>query len=150
MPSRIDIPRDFEEFFALLNKNEVRYLVIGGYAFAIHAHPRFTDDIDVFIATTKTNAKKLMKALDEFGFGNVGLTVEDLLRPDYVIQLGYPPLRIDLLTSISRVSFSEAWKRRVHVRFGKQRVWFISKRDLIESKKGTGRKKDRRDLDELL
>lgn len=124
--------------------------MVGGYAFAIHAHPRFTNDIDVLISTDEENAKRLLTSLSEFGFGRVGISLKDLMRPDYVIQLGYPPLRIDILTSISGVSFSEAWERRVVSRFGKQKLFFISKQDLIASKKRAGRKKDLSDLDDLL
>ena len=82
---------DFEEFVALLNDHEVRYLVVGGYAVAFHGHPRYTKDLDVWIDRDLTNAERLLLALTDFGFGSVGLTTEDFLKPDQVVQLGYPP-----------------------------------------------------------
>jgi hypothetical protein len=90
--------QDFKEFIQSLNDNQVRYLVIGGYAVALHGYPRYTKDIDIWIEMTLENAAKLIQALQQFGFGSLGLTSEDFLAPDQVIQLGYPPNRIDLIT----------------------------------------------------
>jgi len=146
----MEISKDFEEFFELLNRHRVRYLIVGGYAFAIHAKPRFTNDIDIFIDAEQSNAQNVLEVLKGFGFGEVGITLRDLLSPEQVIQLGFPPLRIDLLTSISSVAFADAWIRRVSARYGEQTVYFISKQDLIANKKGAGRKKDLEDLEELL
>ena len=146
----MEASKDFEEFFELLNKHKVQYLVVGGYAFAIHAKPRFTSDIDIFLEAGESNGQKVLAVLKEFGFGNVGITLEDLTKPDQVIQLGQPPLRIDLLTSITDVSFAKAWRGKVKAKYGKQAVHFIGKKDLIVNKRGSGRKKDIEDLDELL
>jgi hypothetical protein len=146
----MEISKDFEEFFELLNGHNVRYLIVGGYAFAIHAKPRFTNDLDVFIEPDRSNASNVLKALEDFGFGNVGITLEDLQKIDHVIQLGYPPYRIDLMTSISNVTFADAWERKVTAKYGEQTVYYIGKEDLIASKKGAGRKRDLQDLDELL
>ena len=146
----MEISKDFEEFFGLLNEHKVRYLVIGGYAVAIHARPRFTDDLDIFVDAGSLNAESVLAALKDFGFGEVGIGLEDLTRADQVIQLGFPPFRIDLLTSISGVSFSEAWERKVTGKYGQQTVFFIGKQDLIASKKGTGRKRDLEDVDDLM
>ena len=143
------ISKDFEEFFGLLNGHSVRYLVVGGYAVAIHAKPRFTDDLDILVDPDRANAQNVMAVLNDFGFGDVGVVLGDLTRPDQVIQLGFPPLRIDLLTSISGVSFSDAWERRVGGKYGGQDVYFISKQDLITSKKGTGRSRDILDVEDL-
>ena len=99
----MEISKDFEEFFGLLNEHKVRYLVIGGYAVAIHARPRFTDDLDVFVDTDRSNAESVLATLKDFGFGDVGIGLDDLTKTDQVIQLGFPPVRIDLLTSISGV-----------------------------------------------
>lgn len=141
--------KDFEEFFASFNAHSVRYLIVGGYAVAIHARPRFTDDLDVLVDATPDNAQNVLHALKAFGFGDVGLQLQDLTKPDNVIQLGYPPLRIDLLTSVSHVLFADAWPRRVTGSYGAQQVFFISKQDLIRSKTGTGRLRDEQDLREL-
>jgi len=146
---RMEISRDFEEFFALLNRHDVHYLIVGGYAFAIHARPRFTNDIDIFFDAEKSNATRLLRVLGEFGFGNTGITLDDLMKSDYVIQLGYPPFRIDLLTSISNVTFAQAWNRKVSGKYGKETVYFIGKEDFIASKKGAGRKRDLEDLEDL-
>jgi predicted nucleotidyltransferase len=146
----MEISKDFEEFFGLLNDHKVRYLVIGGYAVAIHARPRFTDDLDIFVDPESSNAESVLAVLKDFGFGDVGIGLDDLTKADQVIQLGFPPFRIDLLTSISGVSFSEAWDRKVTGRYGKQMVFFIGKQDLIASKKGTGRKRDLEDVDDLM
>ncbi len=145
----MEIAKDFEEFFASLNAHKVRYLIVGGYAFAIHARPRFTDDLDVLVDAKKENAQRILEALNDFGFGSVGLTVDDLTKDDNVIQLGYSPLRIDILTSVSNVAFDDAWKRKVEGSFGEQKVFFISKQDLILSKTGTGRPRDEQDLKDL-
>ncbi|MEN8216920.1 MAG: hypothetical protein ABFS56_11230 [Pseudomonadota bacterium] len=95
------LSQDFREFIELLNYNQVRYLVVGGYAVAFHGHPRYTKDIDIWIWVSKNNAKKVLKTLDEFGFSSLGLKEEDFLEPGYVIQLGYPPNRIDILTQVT-------------------------------------------------
>lgn len=142
--------KDFEAFIELLNKNEVKYLVVGGYAFAIHAYPRFTNDIDFLILTTQSNAEKIILALNEFGFSASNISPEDLMKEGKVIQLGRPPYRIDLLTSIDGVNFNEAWERKVVGRYGDQTLYFISKEDLIKNKKVSGRKKDLEDLEDLI
>jgi len=141
--------RDFEEFFELLNKNKVKYVVVGGYAYAIHAEPRFTKDLDIFIKSDKENAKKVLKTLQDFGFGSLKLTEDDFLESGQIIQLGQPPYRIDILTSISGVEFDEAWKNKVAGNYGVQKVFFIGKKELIKNKKASGRKSDLNDLDKL-
>ena len=141
--------KDFEAFVELLNKNEVKYLVVGGYAFAIHAYPRFTNDIDFLILTSKSNVEKVILSLDEFGFTSSNISPEDLTKEGKVIQLGKPPYRIDILTSIDGVTFTEVWKRKVVGKYGDQTLYFISKEDLILNKKASGRKKDLNDLEDL-
>ena len=138
-----------EEFFELLNRNKVRYLIVGGYAVAIHSRPRFTNDIDIWIDVGELNAGRVLKVLEDFGFAGMGISLDDLLKPDQVIQLGYAPLRIDLLTSVLNVTFADAWERKVEAGYGGETVYYIGKEDLITSKKGTGRKRDQKDLDEL-
>ena len=143
------ISKDYEEFFELLNKHEVTYLVVGGYAFAIHAEPRFTKDLDIFINRDRNNVLKILETLHEFGFGSLALTEDDLLEPNQIIQLGYPPLRIDILTSLSGVVFDEAWPNRVTGNYGSQKVFFIGREELRKNKKATGRKSDLEDLEKL-
>jgi Nucleotidyltransferase of unknown function (DUF6036) len=142
--------RDYEAFIELLNKNKVKYLVVGGYAFAIHAYPRFTNDIDFLILTSKENVEKIILALKEFGFNKLNISPEDLMKEGKVIQLGNPPYRIDLLTSIDGISFEKAWERKVTGKYGNQSISFICKEDLITNKKASGRKKDLNDLQDLI
>lgn len=142
--------KDFEQFIELLNKNEVRYLVVGGYAFAVHAFPRFTGDIDFLILTEETNVNKLIKALSEFGFKSLEFKTEDFMSSNKIIQFGNPPYRIDILTSIDGVDFNDAWNRKIVAKYGDQDIFFISKEDMIKNKTASGRKKDLDDLEYLL
>lgn len=104
--------KDFKEFVALLNSNELEYLVVGGYALAAHGHPRYTGDLDIWVNPAPGNITRLLKALNEFGFGSVGLTDADFQQPGAMVQLGYPPARIDLLTAIDGVQFAHCYPRR--------------------------------------
>ncbi|MCH8476033.1 MAG: hypothetical protein LAT55_12500 [Opitutales bacterium] len=144
------INKDFEEFFELLNKNKVDYLIVGGYAYAIHAEPRFTKDIDILLRVSDTNASAMITTLEDFGFGELGLTKQDFLEKEQIIQLGYPPNRIDLLTSVSGITFEQAWENKVSAKFGEIPVYFIGKEELKKNKQATGRKKDLNDLENLL
>lgn len=143
------INKDFEELFELLNKNEVSYVVVGGYAYAIHVEPRFTKDLDLFIRNDPENAKKIVRTLEEFGFSSLKLSEKDFQEPDQVIQIGNPPYRVDFLTSISGVTFEEAWNHKVKGNYGDQMVYFIGKEEFRKNKKATGRKSDQEDLDKL-
>ena len=102
--------RDFKEFAELLNAEGVEYLVVGGYALAAHGHPRYTGDIDFWLRPSSENIDRLLKVLRRFGFESLGLKAADF-GPDSVVQLGQPPRRIDLLTSIDGVEFDACWAR---------------------------------------
>lgn len=143
------VAKDFEEFFASFNKFGVQYLVVGGYAFALHAHPRYTGDMDVFIQASEENARRVMEALLDFGFTASSLSWEDFAVVGRVVQLGQPPLRIDIMTAIDGVAFDDAWRRRMNATYGRQQVPFISKADLIANKRASGRKQDLLDLESL-
>jgi Nucleotidyltransferase of unknown function (DUF6036) len=143
------IENDFKEFIALLNKNSVRYLIVGGYAFSFHAEPRFTKDIDFFLEHSEENAERLIKALAAFGFKDIGLSKKDFIKPGEVVQLGLPPVRIDLMTSLTGLNFAAAWKNRVTGRYGDVPAYFISKNDLIRNKRALGRKQDLSDIEKL-
>ena len=143
------INKDFEELFELLNKNSVFYIIVGGYAFAIHVEPRFTKDLDIFVKRDAENAQKIIKTLHDFGFGSLELSDEDFLDPDQVIQIGNPPFRVDFLTSISGVTFEEVWNNRIIGNYGSQKVNFIGKEELRKNKRAAGRKSDLEDLDRL-
>lgn len=142
----MSVSKDFEELLASLSVREVRALIVGGYAFAFHAKPRYTKDIDIWVEPTPENVERLLQALEDFGFGSLGLTVDDFTEPGQFVQLGYPPNRIDLLTAIEGVSFEEAWAGRVEDFFGKEKVAFLGKEELIRNKKATGRPQDLADL----
>ena len=143
------LPKDLREFIALLNSKNVEYLLVGGHAVAYHGYPRFTGDVDFFISRTATNAAALVEVLAEFGFSELGLKVEDFLEPNQVIQLGRPPARIDLLTSIEGVEFDEAWQTRVPADLDGLPVSVISKDLLIRNKKSVNRAQDQADLEKL-
>ena len=143
------IEKDFKEFIELLNKNSVRYLIVGGYAFAFHAEPRFTKDIDFFVEGSEANAERLLNALAGFGFKNIGLEKDDFIKSENIIQLGVPPVRIDLLTSVTGLDFAAAWENRVTGSYGDIPAFFVSKADLIRNKMAVGRKQDLSDIDRL-
>lgn len=140
----MELDRDFSASCAA---HEVRYLIVGGYAVAAHGHPRFTKDLDVWVWIDEQNANRLVAALADFGFGDLGLTPGDFLDEGSVIQLGYPPKRIDILTQVDGVRFDDCWPRRVEIEVGGQRVPFIAVDDLVANKKATGRLQDLADVE---
>lgn len=137
---------DFEELFEFLNEHGVEFLVIGAHAVAFHAKPRYTKDIDLFVASTEQNARRILEALDDFGFGGLGLEPEDFTEPDRVVQLGVPPNRVDFVTSIEAVEFEDAWRNRVEGEYGDVSVWFIGRHDLLQNKRAVGRDQDAMDV----
>ena len=141
--------QDFREFIQSLNDNGVRYLVIGGYAVALHGYPRYTKDMDVWIELSAENAARMVKALEQFGFGSLGLQASDFSEPDQVIQLGYPPARIDLITTAPGVEFESCYESRVEVEIEGVVVNFIDRESLKRSKRATGRLQDLADLENL-
>jgi hypothetical protein len=142
--------KDYEEFLELLNKHNVRYCVVGAFALAFHARPRYTKDMDILIEPTPDNANKLLSALDEFGFGSLNLAVEDFSNRGNIIQLGYEPVSIDILTLIKGLKFADIWESRIQGPYGKQTVNFIDRQNLMRSKKVSNRAQDKADLELLL
>jgi len=134
----------------LLNSQKVEYLVIGGHAVAFHGYPRLTGDIDFFVRATRENGERILRVLGDFGFGDLGLELGDFTTPGRVIQLGRPPNRIDLLTSISGVEFDEAWSTRAAGELGDHSVFFLGRDALLRNKAASDRDKDRLDLKKLL
>jgi len=141
--------KDLREFVELLNSNEVEYLVVGAFAVAYHGFPRYTADLDLLLRPTPANACRVLRALQSFGFGNVGVTAEDLQVEGKVIQLGVKPNRIDLLTGISGVTFEEAWQSRDEGELDGIPSRFIGRTALLTNKEATGRAKDKGDAEEL-
>lgn len=141
--------QDFKEFIELLIKNNAEYLIVGGYAVGIHGYPRYTGDLDIWLNPTPGNADLILKSVNEFGFSSFNLTRDDFTKPGNVIQLGYPPLRIDLLTEIDGVSFHECFQNRKVVSIDGLTVNFIGYSDLLKNKKESGRPRDLGDIDNL-
>ncbi len=140
---------DIHEFIGLCLSRKVEFLLVGGYALAFHGAPRFTEDVDLMVLVSPGNADKLHAVLVEFGFGGVGITRDDFLEADQVIQLGRAPNRIDILTGISGVTWQEAWTSRANVNFDGLEIQVIGKRELIRNKQATGRPQDLADLARL-
>ena len=149
MMKKINLEKDIIEFIELCNKHNIKYLVIGGYAVSIHGYPRSTKDIDVCIEMSDANASNMVQVINEFGFGSLKLSKEDFLRKDFITQLGFPPLRIDILNDLSGVSFEEAWKNKKVVSFENVPINFIGYNDLLIVKKNAGRPQDLADVDKL-
>jgi hypothetical protein len=144
-----NLQRDLSEFIGLLNSTGVEFVVVGGHAVAFHGHPRLTGDIDILLRPTPDNAARVLRALNDFGFGNLDLRPADFTTQEKIVQLGRPPNRIDLLTSISAVPFDEAWLTRVSGKLGDHQVNFLGWDALIRNKTASNRDKDRLDVKKL-
>jgi hypothetical protein len=136
------VEKDFKEFLASLVSRKARFLIVGGFAYAIYAEPRYTKDLDIFIERSEQNAEKVFGAVRDFMGDSLGLKKSDLLTPKTFVQLGFPPLRIDLTTHCDGLVFEEAWENRVAGRYGDVKVFFLSLDDLIKNKIATGRDQD--------
>lgn len=145
----MEINRDFLDLLTLFDAERVEYLIVGGYAVAHHGHPRTTGDIDLFVRPSDENAQRILVALDRFGFGSLAIERSDFNRPGRVLQLGYPPCRIDLVTSIDGLSFDEAAAEPSMGQYGPLTVPFIGRRQLLLNKRASGRPQDLADLDAL-
>ena len=145
----IHLPPDFKEFFRYLNSHKVEYLLVGGYAVGYYGFPRATMDIDVWIAKTPANALRMVSALEDFGFGGETLSEDLFLQGEKIIRMGLPPMRIEVLTSISGVDFDDAYSKRVNDQLDGVDVSLISLEDLKIYKAAAGRHKDLTDLEQL-
>ena len=145
----MEVQEDFREFLALLNAHEVKFIIVGDYALAFHGAPRFTGDIDVFVKPDHENAKRIIKVLTDFGFCSLNLTIHDFQDQNKIIQLGLPPVRIDIITSISGVTWEEADSSKEPGLFGDLPVSYIGKKQFITNKRASGRKKDLADIEAL-
>ncbi|MGH7834461.1 MAG: nucleotidyltransferase [Candidatus Binatia bacterium] len=140
------LSKDLREFIHLLNTKSVKYVIVGAWAVAFHGRPRYTGDIDIFIAREQDNADRLMEVIEAFGFGHSGIERDDFLQVDHVIQLGREPNRIDILTGISGVTFDDAWASREQGSISDVDVFFISRDLLIRNKRAANRDKDQADI----
>ena len=140
---------DFSDLLKLFNDNNVRYLIIGGYAVIQYAEPRYTKDLDLWISTDTTNAVSVYIALKVFGAPLAGLTEKDFAEEGYFYQMGVSPMRVDILMGIPGIEFEPAWEKRVEIDFDGLLVPFISKEDLITAKRASGRPQDLMDAETL-
>ncbi len=145
----MEVQPDFRELLALFNAHKVEYIIVGAYALAFHGAPRFTADLDLFINPSPENSHRILTALGEFGFKSVDLTTADFLHPEKVVQLGVPPVRVDILTSLTGVSWEEAFSGRSKGKYGDIPVYFIGREQFIANKRALGRKRDLADLEAL-
>ncbi len=148
MPMLLLENKDFREFIALLSSNAVRFLIVGGHAVTFHGFPRFTADLDLWVAANAKNALRVSQALKEFGFGTL-FDADDFSKPGYAIQLGRPPYRIDLLTSIQGVDFASAYARRKTLKADGLELPFIGLDELLVNKRVVGRLRDLDDAAKL-
>ena len=140
---------DFKEFIELLNAHKVQYLIVGGYALAFHGHPRYTKDIDVWIAADSENAQKMLNVLKDFGFASLSLSQQDFLEQGNIIQLGFPPNRIDILTSVDGIQFADSLSESSIIEVDGIAIHLIGIHKLIENKTASGRLQDLADVEKL-
>lgn len=143
----MEVQQDFRNLLELFKKHNVDFIIVGAYALGFHGAPRYTGDLDVFVKPDPINAKNIIQALNDFGFGSVGLTAMDFVKKDKVVQLGVPPVRIDIITSITGVQWEQAQSGRVEGWFGDLKVHYIGRDEFIANKRALGRKKDIADLE---
>ena len=145
----MELDKDFSEFVESFIEYDVRFMIVGGYALAAHGLPRATGDLDAWVWVDPANAQRIVAALRDFGFGQMEILESDFTRFDSVVQLGYPPYRVDILTSIDGVDFEEAWDRRLTVEIQGLSVPVIGRADLIVNKRAAGRRQDLADVERL-
>jgi hypothetical protein len=136
------VEKDYRDFLKLLGAKKARYLIVGGYAYSYYAEPRYTKDIDILVEATEENGAKVVAAIAEFWGMKPEIEPSDFLRRDMIVQLGFEPVRIDIITSSAGIEFRSAWKNRIRAKYGKIDVFFISLEDLIKNKRAVGRDRD--------
>ncbi|MGH7893890.1 MAG: hypothetical protein ACREQL_04430 [Candidatus Binatia bacterium] len=138
--------RDFVEMLSALSAEGVEFLLVGAYAMAAHGWPRATGDIDIWVKPTAENADRVIRALQRYGAPLFDLTVQDLIRPDTVFQIGVPPGRVDILSGVSGITFEEAWISRITATMGDVAAPVIGFDALLKNKLASGRPKDLADV----
>ncbi|MFI5308012.1 MAG: nucleotidyltransferase [Polyangiales bacterium] len=136
----------FSEFLSTFVSHRVRFLVVGGHALAVHGRPRYTDDLDVWVEPTPANAKRVIEALQAFGYEAYSLSAAEFATPDRMTHLGKPPMRIDIMTSVTGVRFRDAWANRMRAKIEGMTLCFLGRKQLIQNKAAAGRAKDLADL----
>lgn len=145
----MELQKDIREFVELLLSEKVDFLLVGGYALAVHGAPRFTEDIDFLIHLSPENADRLIQVIENFGFGDLEIEKDDFLKPKFVIQLGMAPNRIDILTGIDGLNWEETWESKIDYELDGLPIHVIGKKQLIKNKLASGRTKDLADAERL-
>lgn len=145
----MNIQPDFEELLQLLEKHDVKYMIVGGYAVAFYGYPRFTKDIDIYYCNSEENVQSVIIALIAFGFTEKEFSTGNFLEKGNIITFGIEPVRVDMINSISGVDFEDAWKNKVRGKYGNTEVYFIGKSELMINKSSTGRIQDQADFEKL-
>ncbi len=145
----MEAQQDFKELLELFNFHKVEYVIIGGYALAFHGVPRYTGDMDILVKPDQNNAQKILNALKDFGFTALGLSINDFSSPEKVIQLGVPPVRIDIITSITGFKWEQIAQNRVNGAYGDVPVYYIGKQEFIANKRAIARHRDLADIEAL-
>lgn len=140
---------DFKELLILLENNEVEYLLIGGYAVSFYGYPRYTGDMDIWYNSNRVNSQKLLNVLEQFGFASINLNIEDFMEENSIIQIGYPPIRVDFVNKIDGLLFEESYQKRSYKTFDNINFKIINLEDLKINKKASGRLRDLDDLEHL-
>jgi len=147
--SAMEAQNDYRELLALFNAHDVDYIIVGAFALAHHGAPRYTGDLDILVRPDAENGQHIVVALKEFGFGSLGLSVEDFIVTGKVVQLGVPPVRVDIVTSLTSVNWEEAAAGRVRGSFGSVPVYYLGKKEFIRNKRALGRMKDLADVEAI-
>ncbi len=145
----MEVQQDFRELLALFNAHNVEFMIVGGYALAFYGAPRYTGDIDIYVKPDSINASRVMKALADFGFKSAGLTASDFDKPEKVVQLGVPPVRIDIVTSLTGITWDDAFSGRESGKYADISVYYIGRKEFIANKRAINRKKDLADIEAL-
>lgn len=145
----MEIQQDFRELLKLFNTHEVEFIIVGAYALAFHGVPRYTGDMDILVKPDPDNAGKVLAALKEFGFGSLDLNESDFQEPDKVVQLGVSPVRVDLITSLTGLSWQQVYAGKVQGNYGDIEVYYLGREELLSNKRALGRKKDLPDIEAL-
>jgi len=145
----MEAQKDFKELLELFNKHKVEYVIVGAYALAFYGCPRYTGDLDLLVKPDPDNAKKVIKGIEEFGFESLNLAVDDFVSPEKVIQLGVPPIRIDLITSLTALTWEQVESHKVKGEYASIPTYFIGKDELIINKKSLGRHQDLADIESI-
>ncbi len=145
----MDLAPDFNEFFELLNANRVEYVVVGGYALALHGAPRYTGVIDILVRPTPENAERVLAAVGAFGFPTEALSAARIVDPRCVIQMGTPPVQVHLMSAIDGVTWEQVWDDHEIAMLGDLSVPFIGRESFLQNKRAAGRAKDLADIEAL-